>query len=44
MKAHAFRKHRVPLFCSGTAAVGHARETGSQVQGIRGSSGIQNDP
>lgn len=36
-------KYRVPLLCSGTAAVGHAWETGSQVLGFHGSLGIQND-
>ncbi len=36
-------QHRVPLLCRGTAAVGHAWETGSQVLGVRGSLGIQND-
>lgn len=36
-------KHRVPLLWSGTAAAGHAWETGSQVLGVGGSLGIQND-
>lgn len=36
-------KHRVPLLWRGAAAVGRAWETGSQVLGVRGSSGIQND-
>ncbi len=38
-----FFKHRVPLLWRGTAAVGHAWETGSQVLGVHGSLGIQND-
>lgn len=36
-------KHRVPLLCRATAAEGQARETGSQVLGVHGSLGIQND-